>query len=60
MDEGQLFFVGDVKNTSLIAGSREIQLEKFQWTPTVTVSVYSLVYEKFSTSNFDVEVIAKS
>ena len=30
MDEGQLFFVGDVENTSLIAGSREIQVEKFQ------------------------------
>ena len=57
VDEGQLFFVGDVENTSLIAGSREIQVEKFQWTPTVTVSAYPLVYKKFSTSNFDVEFI---
>ena len=42
VDEGQLFFVGDVKNTSLIAGSREILVEKFQLTPTVTVSVCRL------------------
>ena len=42
VDEGQLFFVGDVKNTSLIAGSRETLVEKFEWTPIVSVSVFRL------------------
>ena len=55
MDEGQLLFLWNLENTSLIAGSTEIPVKKIQWIPTLRVrlEIIILMFKLLLSHNLD-------